>query len=276
MNMNDLTHAMSEAEFELVDDAAFFAPVASDLIDSLLGQYIAQRLNIDKLAALMNGGDLANVVHYFIDGNCGDDKLHRSLYVDKIFQLDGAVHSLNSAFWSKALALTDVYECMPQERKNEWNQQLRHPEGIKAKHHSYQRDTGKEWESEPLPNFEEGTVRSTITALLNARSQFLAERVDGIFRNLSGHHVTNAPEAFGKRMILANILSSYGTTEHSRAGYLHDMRCVIAKFMGMPEPKHFGTTGLGRDPCRGPRLDPLLRTSNALHTPATYSQRKTR
>lgn len=241
--MSAVMDSVEDANAELVDDSSiFFAPVATDLLDSLIGQHQAARGNIDKLAGIATGAELGNVMHYFIEGNCGDERLHRSIYVDKLFAIDGAVGALNSAYWSKALALTDVYNCMPQERKNEWNKQLQNPGGVKRQHSRWNQAEGSEWESEPLPEFEESTVRSTIGHLLNARSQFLGERVDGIFRALSGLHVTNAPEAFGKRMIVARVLSSYGSIEHSTAGFLHDLRCVIAKFMGREEPANFGST----------------------------------
>jgi len=260
-----------ESTFEVVDESPFFAPAATDLLDPLLGQYQAQRQHIQRLAEIVSGGELGNVVHYFIEGNCGDDRLHRSLYVDKLFSVPGAVGALNSAFWSKALALTDVYACMPQERKNEWNKQLRNPEGVKSRHQRYEIERAAEqgrvlpeWESEPLPDFEESTVRNTIASLLHARAQFLAERVDGIFRALSGEHVTNAPEAFGKRMIVARILNSYGSTDHERVGYLHDLRVVIAKFMGREEPKHMGTTSALVDHARHKRGEWVVADGGAL------------
>ena len=214
---------VAEAEFEVVDDAPFFAPVATDLLDGLLGQYQASRRHIEQLGALVNGGDLANVVHYFIEGNAGDDRLHRSLYVDKLFEVAGARGALNSAYWSKALALTDVLDQMPQKRRDEWFASIK---------------------DQNAPDFDETTVRDTIMGLLNMRQQFLAERVDGIFRGLSGEHVTNAPEAFGKRMILAYVLDSYGYTCHGRAGLINDLRCVVAKFMGRDEPKHYVSSRL--------------------------------
>ena len=47
------------AEFDLVDDTAqFFAPVSSDLIDGLMGQYGAMRKKIERVATVMNGPDL--------------------------------------------------------------------------------------------------------------------------------------------------------------------------------------------------------------------------
>ena len=232
----DCDLAPQRVDAELVEDTTpFFAPTSTDMLDGLLGEYQQRRREIDQLAGLMRG-DLGNVVHYFIEGNAGNENLHRSLYIDRLFNAEGAVHQLDAAYWSKALQLTDVYECMPQNRKNDWRDQLQNPGGRKA---------GR-WDSKgdiaPLPHFEEDTVRRTIADLLRMRATFLAEKVDGIFRALSGEHVTNAPEAFGKRMIIAYIVGSYGMASHDRVGYIHDLRCVIARFMGREEPENRGST----------------------------------
>ena len=117
---------------------------------------------------------------------------------------------------AKALNMTDVYEYMPNNRRTEWNEQIREMK---------------------TPDFDEETVRPTIMELLNSRQQFFAERVDGIFRALSGDHVTNRPEGFGKRMILARVFNEYGWTNHDMSGFIRDLRQVIAKFMGRDEPR---------------------------------------
>lgn len=223
--MNDITSTEDQsAEFEIVEDRDFFAPVESDLIDGLIGQYQAARRNIDRLSELIDG-DLGNVVHYFIEGNAGDDSFHRSLYVDRLFQKPGAVAALNSAYWSKALSLTDVYDCMPQARRDEWNKSIR---------------------EQSTPDFDETTVRSTLSGLLAARQKFFAERVDGIFRNLSHEHVTNCPEGFNRRMILAYVLNEWGSTDSGRCGLINDLRAVIARFMGRDEPKWNATDSVVR------------------------------
>jgi hypothetical protein len=218
-----------------VVDTAFFAPASTDMLDSLLGQYKLTRQRITEVAAYVKGETPAAVLHYFLDGNHTEERGRRTLEMStaQLFKEGGAVAALNSAYWSKALTLTDVLDVMPQKRRDEWYAQIRSPAGIKARKR-FQDDP--EWEVQPLPDFEDGTVRSTLTALLNMRAQFLAERVDGIFRGLSGEHVTNAPEAFGKRMIIGYVLNSWGTTEHSKTGLINDLRCVIAKFMGR-EPR---------------------------------------
>jgi hypothetical protein len=167
----------------------------------------------------------------------------------QLFQEDGAVAALNAAYWQKALDLTDVYEAMPQERRNQWNAQIRHPAGCRKSG-----SRSDEWEIPPLPAFEEDTVRATLQGLLVSRAKFLAERVDSIFRALSGQHVTNSPAAFGKRLIIAGLVNSYGNTDHDRAGYISDLRAVIAKFMGRDAPRWNSTAYVlerARRECRG-------------------------
>lgn len=227
---------------ELVDGAEFFAPASTDLLDSLLGQYKQLRSDIVMMGELVQKHHVS--VHHFLNGNKGDrDRSHKS--VTDLFQIPGAIASLNAEFWQKALRMTDVYEYMPNNRREEWNEQILNPQGVKAPRISdYDLRHGaeqKEWTVEPLPDFEEEVVRPTIMALLNSRHQFFSERVDGIFRALSGEHVTNRPEGFGKRMILARVFDDYGNIEYKTAGYIQDLRIVIAKFMGRDEP-HMSAT----------------------------------
>jgi predicted RNA methylase len=222
----------------------FFAPVATDLIEGLLAEYQSRRRQILQLHDVVKG-ELGNAVHYFIEGNAGDERMHRSIYLDRLFELEPALKQLDSAYWSKALALTDVYDYMPQKRRDEWNEQLRYPMGKKA-HDRYGQDEG-EWAQQPLPEFTGEAVRPTLIGMLNARSQFFAERVDGIFRALSHEHVTNCPEGFSKRMIVGYLRDSYGSINHGRAGFINDLRCVIAKFMGRDEPKHRASSSLMAD-----------------------------
>ncbi len=233
--MNDLL------ETEFVDDTAeFFAPVSSDLIDGLVGQYQHARKQIDRVADFMESDGTAAAVHYFLEGNATEERgrFSLSMSAQQLFEREGAIAALNAAYWSKSLQLTDVLDVMPQKRRDEWHKQIKNPQGIKADKYA----TG--YEVEPLPDFTEENVRATLTSLLNMRAQFLSERVDGIFRGLSGEHVTNAPEAFGKRMIINHVLNEYHSVGHSKAGLINDLRAVIAKFMGRDEPKWNNTSGL--------------------------------
>ena len=224
--------AVLEADFDLVDDTStFFAPASSDLIDSLIGQYEQMRVKVERVAEAMNGPDLAGALHYFAEYAGSQDRHMSASAVNQLFHLDGAVAHLNAAFWSKAMQLTDVLDAMPQKRRSEWNESIRNPLGVKKERSS------SEWMTPPIPEFTDENVRSTLKGLLLQRETFFAERVDGIFRSLSKTHITNAPEGFGKRMIIARAVNEWGTVEHGTAGVINDLRCVIAKFMGRDEPK---------------------------------------
>lgn len=215
------TQTAELAAVELVDETAqFFAPVSSDIFNELLGQYKAMRSRVEALAAHFEGENTA-ALEYFYEGNRDPQRGH-TVSVQKLFQVKGAIAALNSAYWSKTLALTDVLDLMPQKRRDEWKNTIREM---------------------TAPDFTEEAVRPTITELLNMRAQFLSERVDGIFRGLSGDHVTNAPEGFGKRMIFAGMLS-YGSQYHDARGLVNDLRCVVAKFMGRDEPKYTASDAL--------------------------------
>jgi hypothetical protein len=205
---------IERADSELVDETAqFFAPVSSDIFNELLGQYKSMRERIEAVSALMLGESFGAAA-FLLEGN-RDESSRYYPNVEKAFALKGGIAALNSHYWSKTLALTDVREMMPQKRRNEWDASIRDMK---------------------TPDFTEEAVRPTITELLNMRSQFLSERVDGIFRSLSGDHVTNIPEGFGKRMIFAGMLSYHDS--YSQRGVVNDLRCVIAKFMGRDEPTY--------------------------------------
>lgn len=225
---------MSEAEFDLVPEQEFFAPVSTDLLATLVADYNAKRAGIEALADIMAVPETQALLHYFLEGNSSEERGRYTMErtAAQLFDQRGAIGALNSAFWSKALSFTDVLDTMPQKRRDEWRQQLKNPLGQKRDKYA------TDWIIHPLPDFTDDTVRDTIGGLLAMRAQFLAERVDGIFRGLSGEHVTNAPEAFGKRMIIANVLSGWGYSDSSRTGLINDLRAVIAKFMGRDEPKY--------------------------------------
>ncbi len=191
---------VTEILYGELSDGAFFAPASSDLVDSLIGQYKQLRADIEMMFGLINTHHVS--VHHFLEGNQDHDRRHYFGGVSNLFKLEGAIASLNATFWQKALNMTDVYEYMPNNRRTEWNEQIREMK---------------------TPDFEEETVRPTIMELLNSRQKFFSERVDGIFRALSGDHVTNRPEGFGKRMILARVFNDYGTTNHDMSGYIQGL-----------------------------------------------------
>lgn len=211
-------------EAQLADDVfGGAALVPHDLIAGLVAEYGAARVLLKRTASYMQG-DPQGVLRFFIDGNVDRDR-HGPPDLKRLFDEAGAVAALNSHFWERTIQLTDVLNAMPQARRTEWYEQIR---------------------THKCPAFDEQIVRDTMAGLLSMRAQFLAERVDGIFRGLSGEHVTNQPQGFSKRMIIANVLTAYGTTEYRQCGLINDLRAVIAKFMHRDEPSYQASETLVR------------------------------
>ncbi|WP_454909707.1 DUF4942 domain-containing protein [Variovorax gossypii] len=206
------------AETEVVDESAtFFAPVSSDLLDGLLGQYQAVRRNIESLGAALNGEAFGGAMHYFLAATREHGGGYR--FVDALAATPAALKVLDATYWSKALALTDVLDCMPQARRTEWDKAI--------------------LDNNTVP-FTEESVRPTIRDLLASRQKFFAERIDGIFHGLSGAHATNEPQGFSKRMIIGRVVVD-GSSNRRTAGLINDLRSVIATFMGRPGLKHYET-----------------------------------
>lgn len=216
----------------LSDEPEFFAPVQSDIIDTLIGQYQRDHTQLAEISEFMQSH--AGMMGYFVDGN-----IDKAGYVafERLFKLEPAIKALDAAYWTRALSMTDVLDHMPQKRRDEWHNQLR----------AWKEPRYREGENpaNDLPKFEESIVRQTLESMLAMRTQFLSERVDGIFRGLSGDHVTNRPEGFGKRMIIANVIDGFGyIASNSRTGLINDLRAIIAKFMGRDEPTYSATSDL--------------------------------
>jgi hypothetical protein len=212
-------NAITEQSF--LENDEFHAPSTDDFVDGLIDQHKKSKQQIQEVASIMRG-ERGNAIHYFITANAD-----RNFSTGKggLFDEDPAIKALDAAYWSKAIHHTKLLDLMPQKRRSEWHEQI---------------------DKRQCPPFEESTVRATLADLLGKRNTFFAERVDGIFRNLSGEHVTNSPSGFGKRFIMGYMLESWGTLNHQRFGYVNDLRCVIARFMGREEPSYDASEGLGR------------------------------
>lgn len=203
------------------DEPDFFAPASTGALDALIAQYRNTRQNIETVAQFMAGPDMLAAAGFFFEAS--RERFGRTvLNVEKVFEVEAATKALDAHYWNRALDLTDVRDYMPAARRKEWCEQI---------------------EAAATPAFEENTVKATITHLLAQRLHFLAERVEGIFRGLSGEHVTNRPEGFARRMIINNAFSPCFETIMlgGKADLIHDLRSVVARFMGRDQPGYRAT-----------------------------------
>lgn len=204
----------------LVEPAEIFPAVDAGPLAALIAEHAETRHLIERAAEVAAGDWFARVLPYFIDGNVDrDSRSGARASSERLFQAEGAIKALNASSWQRALELTDVYQVMPQKRRDEWNESIREMK---------------------VPDFDAETVTATIGDLLASRQRFFAEKVDGVFRALSGDHATNSPRGFSRRMIL-NYIHSGGIVSYSRDGYISDLRAVVAKFMRREEPRWYSS-----------------------------------
>lgn len=215
---------MSAAEIVLHEPETLFAPVVWSPAGRLLDDYALVIARIRETAAVMQS-ELGSVLHYFTTGNQDPDRRGSERYLRAMFDVAGAEAAARTDFWKRALNLTDIYSCLPQPRREQWN---------------------KQFHEMKCPDFTDENLRATLEAFQADRMLFLAERVDGIFRALSGEHVTNQPQGFGSRMIMAYCYNSWGSASSDRAGSIHDLRCVVAKFTGADDPSWSSTDEIMR------------------------------
>lgn len=191
-----------------------------DMIDQLLGQFRQRDLAIDATKAFFENAVKMGVMNYFIDGaNLVYGPEYRSFVPT---DSNAAKASLRVEFWNRLLNETQIFEVMPTAKREKARAQFA---GLDC------------------PPFDESTVRPTMQDLLQQRSTFFSERVDGIFRGLSGEHVTNSPAGFSKKMILANVLNDGYVSEH-KGGLIGDLRGVVGRLSGRGEPSEYGTRQL--------------------------------
>lgn len=136
-----------------------------------------------------------------------------------IFDKESTLRYLHAQYWDKLIKVTDILQLMPADKRNEWQDNIR------------ERKT---------PDFEPQIVEQTLKGLYAQRGDFFAEKIEGMFKNLSGNHVTNSPMAFRSKMIMENIVSTHytPTLNYDRVNYIHDLRSVIAKILNQPEPAY--------------------------------------
>jgi phospholipid N-methyltransferase len=178
----------------------FYSP-----LQSLYAQYRSEKEQLIKITETLDN----SVLHYFFDAARAND-YRVSVNAADIFKLEPAIKAIDAKYWQTAMMLTDVLECMPADKHNGWHDQIRRHK---------------------TPEFTIDNVKATLQEMLRNRDMLLAERVDGIFRKLSHEHVTNCPQGFGKRFIMG-YMRSYASVAYEKSNYIHDLRCVIAKFMG--------------------------------------------
>jgi len=176
-------------------------------VQSLFKDYERKKVKIKETSNFMLNEGYDDALYYFVYGNTS-----RSMYeMSDLFKLEGALRKLDADYWEKVINMTDVKECMPAKDRNKWDEDIR---------------------DKKIPPFELQVVLDTVQMLLAQRGNFFAQKIDGLFKQLSGTHVTNSPMAFRQRMIISNVIDKFGFSNHYKMEYLHDFRKIVLKLQG--------------------------------------------
>jgi len=192
-----------------------YKPVESGVVYELLEEYSHVRESVLSVGQAINGLDgLGGALYYFnkAASALNDESIH---VPGSHFDAVAGIKALDADYWAKVLAQTDILQTMPQARRSEWQEIIR---------------------AHKTPEFSKSVVVSTIIDLLNRRLHFFSERVDGVFRQLSKSHVSQRPEGFTARLIITEVMDSLDLVCWEKAGYIEDLRKVMARIQGGAEP----------------------------------------
>lgn len=185
---------------------AFYKKVEVDKVQALFDAYQKHKADMVSWCEMAKSGKIGGL-NYLAKAN-----LDTLIPTSKLFDLEKGLAHLNSSYWEQALTLTDVIEYMSSKTKKEWDEQI---------------------SDNQTPDFEPHIVIPTLKELLVSRDSFLAETVDQIFKSLSGDHVTNQPQGFYKRMILAPLFNSaFCEPSEDAIQAIADLRHIVNKLMG--------------------------------------------
>lgn len=218
------------SDFQSADEAALCrelaftegSPVQSGKLAELFRAYAQDLEVIKQVSAVMDSPAAKSVLEYYEHASY-DDRDGKKYVAPNYFALAPVKAALDAQYWDRALKLTNVLELMPQARRSEWASVIR---TMKA------------------PEF---TPEATLTTLAEFQSntlKYFAERVEGVFNALSKSHITNKPQGFSERMIVAGVIDKFGYVVSEKGGYIHDLRCAIARVKRTDEPPYGMNQGL--------------------------------
>ncbi|PSV00634.1 DUF4942 domain-containing protein [Photobacterium kishitanii] len=179
---------------------------------SRISEYVAKRNDhVNKIKKIIEAVHLSSdAIQYLYTGAAHQSKNSAgNIYHSQVFckeNTENAIKACDADFWNNILTETNSFEAMPISTKNKWSAQILNLD---------------------VPTFDEESIVSTLNDVFSSRINYFAMRVDEVFRALSGEHVTNRPEGFTKRIIIANAVDSSVKNEH-----INNLRNAIQTLLG--------------------------------------------
>ncbi|SHH56980.1 class I SAM-dependent methyltransferase [Ferrimonas marina] len=193
-------------------------------IDLMLRQYQVHKAKIMAFHDQFEDADFAYSLQMILSGNQNIGITMDPSDMDRA----ASISALDADYWSKAMNATGLYDFMTAERREKWSNAI------------YLKE---------CPPFEPEAVITTLKELLLSRGTLFAERVDWVFRKLSGEHKTNLPQGFSKKLIFGTSYDRSGKSDASsvQQNCIQELRYVIATMLGQECGKDLESNQILRD-----------------------------
>lgn len=121
----------------------------------------------------------------------------------------------NRSAWQRLMLESGLWSFLDSKARDDWREQI---------------------ERSTPPDFNAENAEATMRSIHQQRGDMVARGVADVFRRLSGRFKTNAPNRFGRRMILTGVGGDY--YRQAACDSLDDLTRAICVLRGVPEPDH--------------------------------------
>lgn len=162
--------------------------------------------------------------------------------------LPEAIKAVDASLWDHLLSESGLWTFFDSKARDEWRKQI---------------------DERATPPLTPDNIRATFEQLYAQRGSFFERGIVELFRTLSWSYKTNAPVAFGRRIVMRCIVSRDGhPSSYSRSDKLDDLDRAFHVLDGKPEPDHRSSIQSRlwkRDPRHAPVETPYLRLQTFLN-----------
>ncbi len=133
------------------------------------------------------------------------------------------VRAVDARIWDHLLKQSGLWQLMDAGARRDWQNKIGKSE---------------------VPELTRANIEATFAELHQGRSAMFERGVVAVFRRLSWHYKTNSPVAFGRRLVMRGLVSTWKTNgrlhangpAHEGCNQLDDLLRVLMTFEGLPEP----------------------------------------
>lgn len=149
---------------------------------------------------------------------------------------ESALTALRSKHWARVLEIGDLYELLPREIQERWNQRL-----VAWQRPGYRRG---EFPSQDLPDLDIETARQLVSQLPRQRTAHLREQLLGIISGLGSSCGQPKPQDFPEHFAITWQGRVEGKRAFEKIAQITALRCIAAQLLELDPPRFESTAKL--------------------------------